>query len=63
MREHLPQEDPKGPHIRLGGEFILQNGFWGHPAEWDPGLAEMIVLTAQGEAWKSQACTGGAHSF
>lgn len=46
MREDLPHEHAEGPHVRLGGELVLQHGFGRHPAQRDPGLAEVVVLAA-----------------
>lgn len=45
--EHLPHQHAESPDIRLGGEVTLQDGLRGHPAQGHPGLAEVVVLTAE----------------
>lgn len=45
MTEHFPHQHSKGPHIRLGGEVVLKHRLWREPAQWDPCLSVVVVLT------------------
>lgn len=47
--KHLPHEHAEGPHVRLGGVVILEHGLAGQPAQRDPRLPVVIVLTGGGE--------------
>lgn len=43
--EHLPHEHTKRPHIRLSGEVVLKHRLGWKPAQGDPGLTIMVILT------------------
>lgn len=61
--EHFPHQHTESPDIRLGGEVTFQDGLRGHPAQRDPSLAEVVVLTAEENhtrGWGWSPC--GSHS-
>lgn len=44
--ENLPHEHTKGPHVCFGGEVVLKHRLGWKPAQGDPGLTVMVILTA-----------------
>lgn len=43
--EHLPQEDPVGPDIRLRGEYHVSEGLWCHPLDREGGLPVALAIS------------------
>lgn len=43
--ENLPHQHSEGPHVRLGGVIVLEHRFCWQPAQRDPGLSVVVVLT------------------
>ena len=41
--EDLPEHDAEGPHVRLGGELVVEDGLEGHPADGDGVVFTAVV--------------------